>query len=136
MRGSSIGAALLAVACLAGCATADTVKNAPVDAGIAKSFDAPYERTVAATLSALAAMKVSMHDNSEEAPGRVIMVNTHVSAFSWGEVGRVIVKKSAAAPTTVVVNWSKRDQLQITGTSADDFSSDLFVGIETRLAAR
>jgi hypothetical protein len=62
------------------------------------------------------------------------MVTTDVSAFSWGEIGRIIVKKSPTAPTVVVVNWGKRDKMQITGTSADEFSSVLFNGIQARLA--
>lgn len=136
MRGLSFSAAMLAISCLAGCATADSIKSDPVDAGIARSFSAPYDSTVAATMSTLATLKVAMHEEHDEAYGHVVMVNTHVSAFSWGEVGRVIIKKSATAPTTVVVDWSKRDKLQITGTGADDFSSELFGGIDARLASK
>jgi hypothetical protein len=34
-------------------------------------------------MSALAAIKIPMHEEHDEAYGHVVMVNTHVSAFSW-----------------------------------------------------
>ncbi len=114
---------------LASCATMDTVKQAPLDQGISHPFDASYDRTSAATLKALSSLNVNITSSNEDATGTIYLVSKSLSAFSWGEVGRVYVKKTGAPPTVVFVDWEKRSTLQITGTGADEFSNTLFDAI-------
>jgi len=120
---------------LAACTTADVVRNAPTDAGLVRSFDAPYERVAAATLDTLIALKLSV--TTEE---RVSSLHIHVArpqtAFSWGEIGRVIIERRATAPTPVHVYWEKRMQVQVTGVDQHEFARDLYKGIDGRLARR
>lgn len=126
----------LTAALLTGCASTDTVRNASVTDARSKSFNAPYERTNSATLKALSAMNVDITESSEDTRGTTYMVEKALTAFSWGEVGRVLVQKSAASPTTVYVNWEKRARFQITGTDQNEFSDALFVQIDQALAQR
>ena len=67
------------------------------------------------------------------AAGLVILVTKQLSAFSWGEVGRIYVQKSTSAPTSVYVLWEKRYQLQISGTGQSEFSDSLFKAIANAL---
>ena len=126
------------VACLlligvVGCADMNTVKNAPLDQGIAQDFDATYDHTTAMTLAALTSLNVSITSSSEDAAGTTYLVSKSLSAWSWGEVGRVFVKRQPAAPTTVVVNWQKRLQSQLSGTGSDEFAQALFNAIKKQL---
>jgi hypothetical protein len=114
---------------LGACANMDTVRNASLEDARSRAFNASFERTNSATLKALASMNVDITESSENAQGTTYMVNKALTAFSWGEVGRVLVKKSDAAPTTVYVNWEKRSRYQITGTNQTEFSETLFAQI-------
>jgi hypothetical protein len=62
------------------------------------------------------------------------MISKSSTAFSWGEVGRIMVDRTAKPPTPVRVLWEKRSQMQITSTGQAEFSQNLFEGIHQRLA--
>ncbi|MDF3074401.1 MAG: hypothetical protein K0S54_2068 [Alphaproteobacteria bacterium] len=126
--------AALLLAALAACATAETVRDAPVDAGVTEQFAAPYDRVSAATLAALRDLRINITGTEERPEGLNVQVTKSMNLFSWGEVGRVIVRRSSAPPTAVAVNWEKRSQLQITGTGQTEFSRELFEGIRVQLA--
>jgi hypothetical protein len=123
----------LSAALLTSCASSETVRNAPLTDARSKPFNASYERTNAATLKALSAMNVDVTESSEDARGTTYMVEKALTGFSWGEIGRVLVQKSAAPPTTVYVNWEKRARYQITGTGQNEFSDALFFQIDRGL---
>lgn len=122
------------LAALGACATAETVRDAPVDAGTVAAFDASYDRVSAATLTALRNLRVNITGSEEKPQGLQVQVTKSMNLFSWGEVGRVLVEKSAAPPTSVRVYWEKRSQLQITGTGQTEFSRELYDGIRAQLA--
>jgi hypothetical protein len=122
---------------LVACATAETVRDAPVSAGVSDRFAAPYDKTVAATLATLRALNVNITGSNEDQDGTKIQVTKSLNLFSWGEVGRVTVERKPPPGTTatpVRVYWEKRSTLQITGTTQSDFSEELFKGIQARLA--
>ena len=134
MRSLITGILLLGIAVGgSGCATMDTVKDAPQQEGISRSFNAPYDSTVAAALKALAGLNVNVTSSSQDGNGTTYLVSKSLSAWSWGEVGRVYVEKSVAPPTTVFVDWKKRDALQITGTGSDEASQAIFNAIQQDL---
>lgn len=133
MKASKFAVLLTTSLGLTACATSETVRLAPVDQGISRDFPSSYDHAVAATMKALSSLNINITGSETQSVGTVIMVSKPISAFSWGEVGRVIVKKSDAMPTTVVVNWEKRDQLQITGTDSKDFTNVLFAEIQKDL---
>lgn len=123
---------LLAVA-LAACADTGTVRDAPVTAGVERSFNARYDAVTAATLDSIRSLNVNITSSEEKPEGLVVLVAKPAHAFSWGEVGRVTVVKTAAAPTPVKVYWEKRSRMQITGTGQTEFSDQLFAGIQAGL---
>ncbi|MGE0154472.1 MAG: hypothetical protein AB7R90_17785 [Reyranellaceae bacterium] len=126
--------AAMILAALAACATADTVRDAAPDAGVSESFAAPYDKVSAATLAAARNLRINITGTEEKAEGLHVQVTKSMNLFSWGEVGRIIVRRSPAPPTEVLVYWEKRSQLQITGTGQTEFSRELFGGIREQLA--
>jgi uncharacterized protein YceK len=121
-------------ALLSGCASIDTVKNAPLTDGQQQTFRARYDRTTASTLKALTVLNTNISSAAEDGNGTIYLVSKPLSGFSWGEVGRVFVKKAANPPTTVYVDWQKRVQTQVTGTSQDEFANTVFGSISSALA--
>jgi hypothetical protein len=127
-------AAVSLLGALGACATAETVRDAAPDAGVSQSFAAPYDRVSAATLAALRDLRINITSSEEKPDGMYVQVTKSINLFSWGEVGRVIVRRTPAPPTPVFVTWEKRSQLQITGTGQTEFSRELFDGIRAQLA--
>ncbi len=121
------------LAAVAGCASMETVSEAPLASGETKSFAASFDAVSGATVKALTTLNVDVTKSEQKPEGLVILVNKQISAFSWGEVGRIYVQKSAAAPTSVYVLWEKRNQLQISGTGQSEFSESLFKAISNAL---
>ena len=121
---------------MAGCSDLDTVRNAPIDRGISRDFDVPYNRLTAATLTALSSVNVNLISSSEDATGTTYIIDKsmemHILWGSWGEVGRIYIKKAAAPPTTMVVDWEKRAHGSV-GVSAEEFSRTLFDAINKLL---
>ncbi|MGD1934227.1 MAG: hypothetical protein ACFB0Z_06925 [Candidatus Phaeomarinobacter sp.] len=62
-------AGFLIVGLAAGCANTNTVKSAALDSGRSQTFPASYDRTNAATLTALQSMNISITSSSEDARG-------------------------------------------------------------------
>lgn len=125
------------VGALGACATAETVRDAPVSAGVSDVFQAPYDKVAAATLDTLRGLRVNITGTNEDQDGTKIQITKSINLFSWGEVGRVIVERRpppGTIATPVRVYWEKRSTMQLTGTSQSDFSTELFNGIRERLA--
>ena len=117
---------------VAGCADLDTVKNAPLDTGISHDFDAPYTRLTAATLTVLSSENINVVGSSEDATGTIYLVDKPIALGSWGEVGRIYVKKTAAPPTTVIVYWEKRARSGA-GIDAREFTRTFFDAVGKQL---
>jgi hypothetical protein len=124
----------IAVLGLIGCATMATVEDAPLNEGVSRVFPASYQAVSRATRQSLPRLSVTIKRSYERPNGLVILVDKWIRSFSWGEVGRVFIEKSSGPSTKVYVRWEKRSQLQITGTSASDFSRQLFRQINAELA--
>ena len=128
-RGLLLGALLCG---LAGCADLDTVKNAPLDTGIAHDFNAPYTRVSAAALTILSSENINVVASSEDAAGTIYLVDKAIALGSWGEVGRIYIKKSSAPPTTVIVYWEKRARSGA-GIGAKEFTDTFFDALGKQL---
>jgi hypothetical protein len=129
----TILAALSFAILLNGCADTGTVRDAAATAGVERQFAGGYDAVAAATLDSVRGLNVSITGTEETPTGLVVLVAKPVNAFSWGEVGRVMVMKSNAPPTAVRVYWEKRSRMQITGTDQNEFAGQLFQGIQTNL---
>ena len=118
----------LALAC-AGCATTDSVRNAPIEEGQSRDFSAPYDVVKAAALESIQRLNVDIQGSDETGERFQIRFSKPISAFSWGEVGVVNVVRVDPGKTTVHVNTSKRDLVQVTGTTERTFAEHIFGNI-------
>ena len=114
----------------------ETVSEAPLNEGIRTSIAANYDAVSSATIAALASLNVTVKSSQERPEGLIILVSKDLSAFSWGEVGRIFVQKSVGDMTNVYVRWEKRYTVQVTGTDAEEFSAALSKGINTALSRK
>ncbi len=121
---------------LASCATMDTVTNAPANAGISRSFSGNYELVKDAVVTSLQILNINTKQFKEAPEGFTILFNKSISAFSWGEVGRILVSKVDENNTRVNVHSKKRHKLQITGTDEQEFADTLFQGVTKILDKR
>ena len=129
-----ITAALLALG-LAACATEATVQQAPLDQGIARDFDGDLGAVREAARATLQSdMPVTMQGVREEQGATIFSFEISMSAFTWGEVGRVVVMPVDADTTRVIVRSEKRMQTQIIGEGERRLAERLFTGVQTRLA--
>ena len=125
---------LLGFMCLVGCATIQTVSSQPITQGIFRDFDGSYSIVTAAAIEAVERLNVDVQ-GSDETPERFqIRFSKPMSAFSWGEAGVVNVVEMDVAITRVYVNTAKRYRIQITGTSEETFSEQIFANIDESLA--
>jgi len=115
-----------------GCADLDTVRNAPLDKGVARDFDVPYNHLTAATLTALSSVNVNLVSSSEDATGTTYIIDKSITFTSWGEVGRIYVKKAPAPPTTMIVYWEKRARGG-EGIGAEEFTRVFFDAVAKQL---
>lgn len=121
------------VLALTACANADSVKERPSDAGVAKTYDASYERVRAAALEGVTRLKLSPSAQNETEEGYILQIARPPHGFSWGEVGRILVERGAAPPTTVRVVYERRMAFQFAG-SESSFARNLFAKMDEVLA--
>ena len=119
---------------LTACANADSVKQQPTDAGIARDFHAPYEQVRKAALQGLTMLKLAPSAQNETSEGYFIQIARPPHGFSWGEVGRIFVERKEAPQTTVRVLYEKRMAFQFAG-SESGFARNLFAKMDEALAA-
>lgn len=124
----------VAVLAMSACATGAGVDKRPLNSGTSREYQVPAAKVGAAAKAALATLPVSMTGERVEAGSTVYNFVKSVTAFSWGEVGRVVVTPKGESAASVFVDTEKRSQMQITGTSEAQFSAKIFDGIAAELA--
>lgn len=125
---------LAAATLLGACATAGTLSGRPLDSGTSMDFAAPAPRVAEAAKQTLLALSLGITNAGDHAGSTIINFQKSMTAFSWGEVGRIVVTPVNDASARVYLDTEKVSQMQITGTSEADFSRDIFSGIKERLA--
>jgi hypothetical protein len=125
----------IAVAAMLGaCATAATLDARPLDSGTAMEFAAPAARVAEAAKQTLLALSMGANNVREQSGSTVISFQKGLTAWSYGEVGRIVVTPLGETSARVHVDTEKISQMQITGTNESEFSRDIFSGIKERLA--
>ena len=132
LRKAYLVCSLSIVLALAGCASASNVKQQSIDAGTARAFQASYEQTKAAVLASLTQLKFTPVEREERPDGHSILIGRPPHGFSWGEVGRIFIEKSADKPTIVRVVYEKRVTFQF---AHSNFPRYLFARMDQVLAA-
>jgi|GEM_PF-1802145 len=128
-----LGGSLIIIFGLASCATMGTIENAALTDGETQTFQADYEKVKAAALLTLEAQKLPVENAVDAEGGHAIYFTKPVSAFSWGEVGRVFIEKGMGGNTKVYVKTARRSSTNITATSQSTFAKRIFGGIEENL---
>ncbi|UTW12816.1 hypothetical protein [Marinobacterium rhizophilum] len=123
---------LVALLTLTGCASSSNIINAPIDAGISRNFNAPYSQTKRLALESVQGLNVDINSTKDSGGAFSVVFSKPMSAFSWGEVGRIIVL-DIAPQSRVTVFSEKRVKTQITGTDNDQFAQSIFEGIDHAL---
>jgi hypothetical protein len=115
-----------------GCASAGGMRSAPLDLGVARTFDASYDRVLRAAREATVASGLAI--DSFEQPDSitaVIVAKKGTSAFSWGELVRLVVQEVDSTHALVRV-YSKR-KLATNVTARGDYSTTIFQNVELSL---
>lgn len=134
MRGLILAAALAFA--LSGCATRQSVADAPINAGMSRDFEAPMAGVREAARQTLQSdMPVAMTSVSDAGGVYTFEIEIGINAFNWGEVGRVVVVPVDEDTTRVSLYSEKRYQLQVTGQGERRLAEQLFAGIQRRLPA-
>ncbi len=125
---------LLGVSMLLGaCATGATLMTRPLDSGTSMEFAVPAPQLAEVTKKALVGLNLPITSAAPNGDSTVINFEKGMTAFSWGEVGRVVVTPISSTTSRVFVDTEKRSQMQITGTSEAEFARDIFDAIKMRL---
>jgi hypothetical protein len=125
---------LAAAATLTACATGATLDARPLDSGTSMDFAAPAPRVAEAAKQTLLALSLGANNVREQAGSTILNFQKSLDAWSWGEVGRVVISPVTDASSRVFVDTEKVSQMQITGTNEEEFSRKIFSGISERLA--
>lgn len=128
--GAVVGAGLL----LQGCAGVSSLEGQDMASVPSKTFNASKERVVQATEKSFDALGYNFKNTKAGEPTSEVYFSKPMSAFSWGEVGRIDVTRIGADSAKVAIGTEKRFQLQVTGTSQDEFSRKIFTEIEKNLS--
>jgi hypothetical protein len=126
-RGGSVLAILLTA-----CATTSGMRRQPVDAGIARTFNAPFERVVAACRNAMVHVEIEVK-TAEQVNDTTLMIigDKGVSTFSAGEKVRIVVQETAKDRSEVRIITKRRLATNIF--AKGDWSEDLFEQIQQEL---
>jgi hypothetical protein len=112
--------------------TLEDLRAAPVDAGTARDFTKPFDWVREACEQAVAQAGLTIKETNAVGDSQiVILAEKRVSAWSWGELVRVIVQQSDDERTTVRVLTMRRLALNLT--AKGDYSETIFANILSAL---
>jgi hypothetical protein len=120
---------------LQGCASVATMENKEIDQSAfpSKTYQNNKADVVSATKKAIDVLGYNLKNVEDGAPVTVIYFSKPMSAFSWGEVGRIDVKDLDGKQTLVMLASEKRLQFQVTGAKQDDFARRIFSSLDMQL---
>lgn len=120
---------LVSIFVLVACANMETVTKAPRNEGVSRTYSEDYELVKAAVLGSMQSLNVNIKDTTETPNEFSVTFTKSISAFSWGEVGRVLVLKNSSGSSEVLVHSEKRSKYQITGADEREFANRIFSGV-------
>ena len=121
-----------------GCATAGTMRNAPLDKGLLRTFKANHELVLKAAKEAAVASDLSIEEvNQVDENTWMILCEKGASVWawlywgSWGERVRIVVKKKSEHQTDVYV-YARR-KLATNISARGDYPESILLNIELLL---
>jgi hypothetical protein len=125
---------LLLLGFISGCASTASVQNAPLHAGIGRTFNAGFDRTLKAAREAINEAGLSIESTTKVNDATwMILAKKPGSMWSYGELVRVTVARTNDTSTEVRVYTKKRVSINIT--AKGDYSNAILSNIELKLAS-
>lgn len=123
---------LLVVVGALGCASTAAMRSEPLEVGIVREFSGDYARILRAARDAVvnAGLAIDTFDEVNETTA-VIVAKKGTSAFSWGELVRVVVQQSAVDRTSERVVTKRK--LATNVAAKGDYSDTIFSNIALSL---
>jgi hypothetical protein len=120
---------------LTGCRTVSGMRDAPVNEGVLRTYNADYQDVTRAADEAVRSIGLTVEEvgQVDAATWRVI-ATAGVSAFSWGELVRVSVQQHQSRPVAVWVLTRRR--LATNVTAKGDYSPEVFSKMDSALRNR
>ncbi|AHB86029.1 hypothetical protein KQ247_03910 [Ruegeria pomeroyi] len=125
---------LMAFAFLTACATSETVEKSGSQAGVSQVFDAPISKVVSSAETVLEKQGLNITKSTVAQNEAVIIFSKPVSAFSWGEVGKLTFTSVAPDKTQAFITTQRRGTLNVTAKSEAAFAREIFGGIQSDLS--
>lgn len=117
---------------LYGCATSAGLRTAPIQAGTARIFSGEFEQVLKAAKESMLEVGLSVEDSTKVNDHTYLIVGSKgLSAFSYGELVRLIVEETDPSEITVRVYTKRR--LATNVTAKGDYSKEIFARIESKL---
>jgi hypothetical protein len=108
------------------------VQNAPLHAGDGRTFEANFDRVLGAAQDAMGDTGLKVESSTQvDANTYMLMGKAGTSAFSWGEIVRVVVLRDSPTNTTVRVYTRRKSAVNIA--AKGDYSNTIFSNIDLRL---
>lgn len=118
---------------LGGCSSAAKVQNAPLHAGTGRTFEAQFEKTLSAAREAVVETGLQIESASQvDSDTWMIIAKKGTSAWSWGELVRVVVVRDGDAKTTVRVHSARRVGTNVA--AKGDYALSILSNIELKLS--
>ena len=111
------------------------LQSTSTDQGVSRTFPIPSTEARRLALESLQGLNIDIKSTNEQGSDYLISFAKPASAFSWGEVGKAVVRGDDKSSTVTIIT-AKRMQVQITGTSQDEFATAVFEGIEYAINRR
>lgn len=124
---------ILALVILASaCATTGGLKQEPLDQGVSRTFTGNYDTILKAARDATVAAGLHLESVDKVDDHTWTLVGKKdASAWSWGELVRVVVQQTAADTTTVRIISKKRMATNVG--ARGDYSQTIFSDMELKL---
>lgn len=120
------------LALVAACASTGGMVAEPVDVGTERTFDRDYADVLRAARSAVTAAGLTIQTDSVVNDSTQMIVGTKgVSAWSWGELVRVVVQ--GTGPSQAHVHVLTRRKMATNITAKGDYSATIFTAMADSL---
>ena len=130
--GNSIAIVLALAFSVVSCATVGGMRSAPLTAGMSRTFNHEYDAVLRAAREAVVDAGFTIEVASEVKPKTWMIIGTKgASAWSWGELVRVVVDEAGPDSTTVRIHTKRK--LATNVTAKGDYSTSIFSIIELNL---
>lgn len=108
------------------------VKNAPLHAGDARTFEQPFKTMIRYARDACTDAGLVMESSERiDEDTYMIMSKAKTSAFSWGEVVRIVLEQKDTMKTVMRVYTRKRIGINVTAKAS--YTNTIFTSVESKI---